>query len=453
MTDYLKQRQEFLRMIEKSTGVNYFRSIEENIQRAVEPWGISRAELLGDAFAQFSRGQELPSTWLESFVDRDWASKALGEVLRISTPASYDSLVAAMGLHDDVFGYFTRDALRATRESLGAVESIRRSVLDDAALGATFTYHLSQELGELRAAVSALTGSSAVVIATALEGWHSLVNSGEDGDPTLLANPFLEGAREVRRSATILARELDPTVRRAVETSVALGDLELRTAQAVVANFGPAAERAKDVPARRLFVPRRQRLELRKYAARVHGLDLDSTLFAIPVGGLVLLSREVVSIVAAINELVKFRRGGDFFKLTTRLLRVVAELPFALAVDERTLADVADDLYWLLYESAGSGSLRYLDTNGGPFQKTDCDIVFFVKRLRNHLRHDPEHGSESDIRKKFDSLREDLARRGFSQLPSSRESCGRLHRMLIEETLGFLRVLRERLESDQDRGK
>jgi hypothetical protein len=117
---------------------------------------------------------------------------------------------------------------------------------------------------------------------------------------------------------------------------------------------------------------------------------------------------------------------------------------FGVPVSRQTFADFIDDLYWLLYEAPGSGSLRYLTEQGGPFSRDDCEVVFAVKRLRNYYRHDPEHGSAADIAKKLAAVDADLRARGVPRL-RSRNDYRLLHRVLLQEVTAFLQKLRNAL--------
>jgi hypothetical protein len=153
----------------------------------------------------------------------------------------------------------------------------------------------------------------------------------------------------------------------------------------------------------------------------------------------ILVAREAVGILIELAD--SYTVSTPIFKMMERVARACAELPFAVPVDRRTFADFIDDLYWLLYESPGSGSLRYLTEHGGPCGREDCEIVFVIKRFRNYYRHDLEHGSERDIQKKMDAVREDLRARGVEHL-GSRGAYRTIHRVLLDETLTFLRKLR-----------
>lgn len=123
-----------------------------------------------------------------------------------------------------------------------------------------------------------------------------------------------------------------------------------------------------------------------------------------------------------------------------------ADLPGLVPSNQASFADFIDRLYWVFYEGAGKDSLRYLSGQGGPFDETDCEVIWAIKTLRNKwYRHDPDHGSPSEIRRSYRTLKATLQRFGFERFPDSAKDYRRIHVMLVNELIQFLRKLRDRL--------
>jgi hypothetical protein len=244
-------------------------------------------------------------------------------------------------------------------------------------------------------------------------------------------------------SAEILARtDSNAAACRAVELSLMLTRAELQSASALIDSVNLDDEASDDAggPRPSLYIPRLQRSELRR-RSDLHELPLDELLAEMSVGEPVRLARRLVELFVAVNEASRVTGHQPLFKMTDRICLVVAELPWMAAVSAQSFGDLVDALYFLLYESPGSGSLRYLAKHGGPFDDDDCEIAFVIKRLRNHLRHDPEHGSPADVRRKFEKLQVDMQSFGFVDLPRTRADYGRLQAALLREAVEFLELL------------
>jgi hypothetical protein len=94
------------------------------------------------------------------------------------------------------------------------------------------------------------------------------------------------------------------------------------------------------------------------------------------------------------------------------------------------------------YEGAGKDKLRFLKDHGGPLALEECDVIWSIKTLRNKwLRHDADHGKESDIDKSWKSLDECFRQLGISGFPRSAADYRLLHRTLLAEMTAFLQRL------------
>ena len=299
--------------------------------------------------------------------------------------------------------------------------------------------------------VAGLSHTSSAVIGLAMDSWKTVIEG--RGYLNALSAPLLESAWMAASSSELLSRAgEDAGIRRAVEMSLMLNDADLRASTAIIEAIGLEHDRDVSIaeqPA--LYVPRFERNELRR-RPELCDLELHEVVVKLKVGDLVVLSREITTIVLEVNDARLIAGERPIFKMTERVAKAIANLPWMAVVDERTFADFIDALYCLLFEAPGSGSLRYLTEHGGVFSGDECGVIFVIKRLRNHYRHDPEHGSEKDIKRKFDRLAEDLRARNFSSLPRVRADFRRLQSVLLAEACAFLRSLNGKIGESRELG-
>lgn len=153
------------------------------------------------------------------------------------------------------------------------------------------------------------------------------------------------------------------------------------------------------------------------------------------------LARAVLTLVADINDASRVK-GNEIFKPTTRVLEVFADLPWLRPDDRKTFADFIDCLHFLVYEAAGDDKLRFLKEHGGPLSGGDCNVIWCVKALRNKwLRHDPDHGKESDIERSRKLLGTQFEWLGLAGYPRSSRDFRMLHERLLREMERFLTKL------------
>ena len=125
---------------------------------------------------------------------------------------------------------------------------------------------------------------------------------------------------------------------------------------------------------------------------------------------------KILALVAACNDavLILNPKSEHIFKPTNRVLASYAQLPWIAVVDHTTLGSFIDGLFFIFYEGAGSQQLRFMRYLGDA----ECRVIWALKHLRNRfLRHDPEHGAPTDIRKAWTELREDFAWLGVQHIP------------------------------------
>jgi hypothetical protein len=437
MSDSFSRLNDLERMVRDSTAASHLRFLDAQVRDSIRPLRepYLMETYLSRAIKDIAEEGNLTRRLMESiapvgtqtlFAEIERQATARDEFLETIRASAAGSHLLFKQLQDDI--------------------TARLHVLDRG-LGTSLQLEL-QRIGEATETFRFTTASAA--IATALDGWRSTLDYLHDINDTgfasaLFANPLLESVRSIRASSAMLARHPADSMERAIEQSILLCDAELRTANDTIVSLPPPDEELIVAPPRRLYVPQVHRIELRRMQVDLADADIDELFVALPSGQLVLLAREVIDLVVDINEARTVSGGELIFKLTLRVMRVCAELPFAIALDRSTFADFIDDLYWLLYEGPGANSLRYITAHGGPFDASECEIIFVIKRLRNFYRHDVEHGSDSDIKKKFEAITADLSPRGFVVLPRTRDDYRRLQRVLLEEVTTFLRALQEKV--------
>lgn len=184
------------------------------------------------------------------------------------------------------------------------------------------------------------------------------------------------------------------------------------------------------------------RKDLRESSEIAVGMELDDLLSLSSSAQLGSRARRLWALMRDCNEAVKVRGQHEIFKPTTKLTDACMTLPWVVADDRTSFGDVVDALYFMFYEAAGRDKLRYWD-----FLTADmAAIVFAIKHLRNYyLRHDPDHGSDREIHRKWKSLGDSLEWLGMTRLPRSAKEYRRLHGQLLARGEEFLEELIARI--------
>lgn len=120
--------------------------------------------------------------------------------------------------------------------------------------------------------------------------------------------------------------------------------------------------------------------------------------------------RNLVALRYKVNETCKKQGMDEVFRATSET-EVVAAEPKEVT-DAESFGGFIDDMYMFVYESAGGMNLRIPP----EFLKPDS-VVFDIKHLRTDVRHDTEHGDESEIRKKEARMGEAYLRYIGKRLP------------------------------------
>jgi len=262
-----------------------------------------------------------------------------------------------------------------------------------------------------------------------------------------LCDRLLEPSRVFSRFAeeTLLRIGELPDIRtlRALNASLALADAQHLANVDTLCSF--ATEVADDEVIsihRSLESPFVQQAELLELSEIDDEEDVEGMALLLPAARSSGQSRTVLALTTSCNKASSLKGKGDVFKPTTKVMEVFTDLPWLTPQDEKSFGEFVDCLYFVLYEGAGKDKLRFLLSEGGPLKKDDCQIVWCVKILRNKwLRHDPDHGKESDIRKSWNDLDFHLRWLGAVGYPHTSYDFRKLHVRLLQEVETFLRKL------------
>ena len=145
------------------------------------------------------------------------------------------------------------------------------------------------------------------------------------------------------------------------------------------------------------------------------------------------ISEEISSLIYRVNERAASTAGEDTFKLTNKSARGIQRIA-SVCKNESDFKDLADSLYFIVYE--GSGDCKRLPSPPPEF-------AMDVKFLRNHLRHDLDHGDAREIAKKrrrsASILRKYLGKPSIAECGPADFSAGQLR--LLDELKLMLRQL------------
>lgn len=149
------------------------------------------------------------------------------------------------------------------------------------------------------------------------------------------------------------------------------------------------------------------------------------------------------------NESSKLRGGDAIFARTDATFAATIGMLSAAVETEEGFRDLIRKLYVVFYEGCGAASLRFLKENGGPLPQDDplTQFVWDIKHLRNKwASHDPDHGTEGEIRKNWRGLQKALAGLGIGTLPRTKDEYLRAQRSLLEQAADFAEAIVRKLE-------
>lgn len=108
--------------------------------------------------------------------------------------------------------------------------------------------------------------------------------------------------------------------------------------------------------------------------------------------------KRIIENAVAINQLCADIGHDDMFKYTGRFVINATKISGTMCSSEETLGIIIDCLYMVFYENLER--MKKVVTDNAVRNEAVYQCIFRVKSIRTDLRHDYEHGPESQIKKK-----------------------------------------------------
>lgn len=151
-----------------------------------------------------------------------------------------------------------------------------------------------------------------------------------------------------------------------------------------------------------------------------------------------------MTLIGLCNEASETTKGNTIFTLTSTLWLSAWKLTGVVPTNKDSFAIIVDCLYLMLYEGAGKDKLRFIEQ--GYINASEAELIWKIKHLRNKwLRHDIDHGKESDIKKSHQHRKEALEWFGLGKVPYSKDEFIFLYNSLMLRVEEFLKLLLERV--------
>lgn len=156
---------------------------------------------------------------------------------------------------------------------------------------------------------------------------------------------------------------------------------------------------------------------------------------------------ECISLYKRCNESRRFKGEEPFFKPTAQGILSAAYIVMIVADSKDKFDFLIDHLYMLFYEGTGASKIKLLKENGGIMERAEGEVIWDIKQLRSkRSRHDIEHGTEGEIKKKYRDLEQMYKRLGLSRFPQTSEEFKLLQHNLLKNLRTFLTEVAERIE-------
>lgn len=262
-----------------------------------------------------------------------------------------------------------------------------------------------------------------------------------------IMSPSFEYASFIDRTVRKIKKLNQDSTARALQASLILTESQFsHISDFTTSVITPQIEIIAPIAVRSLRLPKVQQMELLR-STEINDDPVEEDLYdASPAAKTASVAQGVIRLVTHTNDLCALHETDAIFKPTTRFIEAVADIVWLLPTDRRGFADFIDCLYFIFYEGAGQNSLRYLKTHGGMLSDSDCSFIWHIKTFRNKwLRHDPEHGSPSDIRRSRLLLLEQFRLLGLSSFPRTSHDYRLLHQKLLDEASRFMTMVVEKI--------
>lgn len=341
-----------------------------------------------------------------------------------------------LGLKADVSG-FSHLRSRIETEMQGLLRS-SRSVAENSSAPA---------LASLSAAINATSFSATVAL---MRGFD---NEGVLGTHRKMMEQLFQPSFAYNHFAARTIEQLSNPVTQSRSAALA-GSLLLANEQAIRAaglmqplvNFQLLSDEGLPFPKFRTSPPiinryRIQREELLEQEEDVpDDADYETLATFAPSTNLFEQARRCLELMGMCDETSQTCTGAGVFKLTPMVLISFSGLLGTVACNRMTLAHVVENLYIVLYESAGKDKLRYIEA--GYVTGDECEVIWKIKHLRNKwLSHDADHGKESDIKKSWRARMDALRWLGVERMPTTKEDYSLIHQSLLNKVEEFLSLL------------
>lgn len=381
--------------------------------------------------------------------------------LEASFRSTASAMTAALELQQDLI-HSSRHAAMATvktQEELGRILT-KCDARNRALASALVSDSIVAETQKWRDLLDACKGPMAQSMAVAAANWtisigtmaDMVVSSGLCASKPLLSRRLIEPGIYLssfsRASVVRMARCNDDRKRRALSASVRAADDDGTHATIGLAAILDIPEGPDDEsPTPRMNIAHLRRQELEGSLIVVpEDADLDYVLKVTRAGRLANQTRRMLDLILECNQAAALGNREKIFKTTDKMLEGFAHLPFQAATNRANFSYVVGTLYCMLYEGAGSMSLRFMGS--GLLSDEECRIIWAIKHLRNkYLSHDIECGSPDDIRGSWRSLRESLEWLGILRLPQTKDDFVALQERLIEGVICMLEMLLHRISA------
>ena len=153
------------------------------------------------------------------------------------------------------------------------------------------------------------------------------------------------------------------------------------------------------------------------------------------------LVKEFIELYHQFNTISKYHGAEAVFKLTRKGSQSLTDL--SMPNSERTFRELIENLYILVYE--GSGYRQRL-----PIKLDDKKIVQKIKLFRNHYVHDPDKGSQSEVRRRYRQIGDFFQEFIGTRAPSSEELWSLAGKEVLVRLNKFLNLMIEHFPNYND---
>ncbi len=114
--------------------------------------------------------------------------------------------------------------------------------------------------------------------------------------------------------------------------------------------------------------------------------------------------KKIMDNIVRLNDLQVYNGQKEIFSCTNKLVKVATYMGSLVCTSEDDFGKMIDGVYFLFYENLNH--IKTLDSDDAVRKEEVYQCIFRVKDIRTDLRHDYEHGKNSDINKKRNDISE-----------------------------------------------